>query len=214
MSVTKHKIVLATQNPSKLEELRGLFAPLDWDLRAVGEFTHISPDEPMPTFVENAIIKARHASEVSGLPALADDSGLEVHALDGAPGVHSAYYAKLCRTGLPDHEKLDNMKMLLWNMRDIPVENRKARFVCVMVYLRHPEDPTPLIVRGTCDGTILIEPRGETRPGMFYDTIFETAKSGLTFAEMGVEATNKISHRAKAANLFSMLVKDFIKQGG
>lgn len=183
-------LVLASRNRKKLAELEALLAPLGYRLRLVSEFSDVEPDESAPTFVENALIKARHAARVSGLPAIADDSGLEVTALGGAPGVHSARYA-----GVHGDDAANNAKLLnaLENVAD---DQRSARFISVLAMLRHADDPVPLIAFGGWPGTILRAPRGEK--GFGYDPLFLDPASGLSAAEMTADAKNAVSHRARA----------------
>ncbi|WP_293372640.1 RdgB/HAM1 family non-canonical purine NTP pyrophosphatase [Nevskia sp.] len=183
-------LVLASRNRKKLLELEALLAPLGYRLRLVSEFSNVEPEESAPTFVENALIKARHAAAVSGLPAIADDSGLEVAALGGAPGVYSARYS-----GSHGDDAANNAKLLkeLANMAD---EQRSARFISVLAMLRHADDPVPLIALGAWAGSILHAPRGEK--GFGYDPLFLDPESGLSAAEMTAEAKNTRSHRARA----------------
>ena len=193
-------LVLASRNRKKLAELETLLAPLGYRLRLVSEFSDVEPEESAPTFVENALIKARHAAAVSGLPAMADDSGLEVAALGGAPGVHSARYA-----GVHGDDAANNAK-LLKELVNVPDEQRSARFISVLAMLRHAADPVPLIAVGTWPGTILHAPRGEQ--GFDYDPLFLDPESGLSAAEMSAEAKNAVSHRARAfAKLRSLLAR-------
>jgi len=192
------EIVLASRNDGKLAEMQGLFASLGWKLRSVAEFCDDAAEETAPSFVENALLKARHASLVSGLPAIADDSGLEVAALEGAPGVRSARYAG------EDASDADNNQKLLAALKNIPDERRGARFVCLMVYLRHAEDATPLIAQGSWRGTILHNPRGTH--GFGYDPLFLVPDLKRSAAELDAEVKNRVSHRGKAArHLYSMI---------
>ena len=158
-------------------------APRHAVLREVAEETGL-------TFVENAILKARNAASHSGLPAIADDSGLEVDALMGAPGIYSARYAG------EDASDAQNLQHLLTEMRDIPDDKRTARFQCVMVYMAHAGDPTPLICQGTWEGSILRGPRGDH--GFGYDPVFYVPERDCSSAELDPEAKNSLSHRAKA----------------
>ncbi|QBG93066.1 RdgB/HAM1 family non-canonical purine NTP pyrophosphatase [Xanthomonas oryzae] len=185
----KH-LVLASGNAGKLEELRAMLAGLPLRIVAQGELGVDDVPETGLTFVENALIKARHASAVTGLPALADDSGLIVDALDGAPGLYSARYA-----GSPTNALANNAK-LLDAMRGVPAERRSARFYAVIVLLRHPEDPQPLIAEGRWEGTITTEPRGDG--GFGYNPVFLDPVYGLTAAEMDSALKNRLSHRAVA----------------
>ncbi|WP_199435617.1 RdgB/HAM1 family non-canonical purine NTP pyrophosphatase [Xanthomonas oryzae] len=185
----KH-LVLASGNAGKLEELRAMLAGLPLRIVAQGELGVDDVPETGLTFVENALIKARHASAVTGLPALADDSGLIVDALDGAPGLYSARYA-----GSPTNALANNAK-LLDAMRGVPAERRSARFYAVIVLLRHPEDPQPLIAEGSWEGRITTEPRGDG--GFGYNPVFLDPVYGLTAAEMDSVLKNRLSHRAVA----------------
>ena len=192
------EVVLASRNDGKLAEMQGLFASLGWKLRSLAEFCDDAAEETASSFVENALLKARHASLVSGLPAIADDSGLEVAALEGAPGVRSARYAG------EDASDADNNRKLLAALKNIPDERRGARFVCLMVYLRHAEDATPLIAQGSWRGTILHNPRGAN--GFGYDPLFLVPDLKRSAAELDAEVKNRVSHRGKAArHLYSMI---------
>ncbi|MCD7097631.1 RdgB/HAM1 family non-canonical purine NTP pyrophosphatase [Stenotrophomonas sp. MMGLT7] len=184
------KLVLASGNAGKLEELRAMLAALPLQIVAQGELGVEDVPETGLTFVENALIKARHATAATGLPALADDSGLIVDALDGAPGLYSARYA-----GSPTDAAANNAK-LLQAMRDIPAERRQARFYAVIVLLRHPADPQPLIAEGSWEGEITFAPRGNG--GFGYNPVFLDPAHGLTAAEMSAELKNRLSHRGKA----------------
>lgn len=192
------EVVLASRNAKKLKEMQALLAPLGWELRLVSEFTDEEAAETAPTFVENALLKARHAARVSGLPAIADDSGIEVDFLNGKPGVHSARYAAV---GAGD--KANNRK-LLDALQGVADQDRGAQFVCVMVFLRHAEDPTPLIAQGAWRGRILHQPRGEQ--GFGYDPLFFVPLLERSAAELEPALKNRISHRAQAsAELLDML---------
>lgn len=192
------EVVLASRNDGKLAEMQTLFAPLGWKLRSLAEFSDEPADETAPSFVENALLKARYAALVSGLPAIADDSGLEVAALDGAPGVRSARYAGDNATDS------DNNQKLLAELKRVPDDHRGARFVCLMVYLRHAEDATPLIAQGSWRGTILHNPRGTK--GFGYDPLFFVPDLKCSAAELEAEVKNRVSHRGKAArHLYSMI---------
>lgn len=184
------QLVLASGNAGKLEELRAMLADLPLRIVAQGELGVEDVPETGLTFVENALIKARHASAVTGLPALADDSGLIVDALGGAPGLYSARYA-----GSPTNARANNAK-LLEAMRAVPAERRGARFYAVIVLLRHPEDPQPLIAEGRWEGVITTEPRGDG--GFGYNPVFLDPVYGLTAAEMDTALKNRLSHRAVA----------------
>ena len=183
--------VLASRNAKKLAELQDLLGMLGWRLRAVAEFSDVAADEPAPTFVENALLKARHAAAASGLPALADDSGIEVDALDGAPGVQSARYAGA------DADDARNNARLLEALRGVPAHRRGARYVCVLAFLLRPDDPNPVIAHGEWRGSILEAPRGAG--GFGYDPLFWVATHGKSAAELPAALKNRLSHRARAA---------------
>jgi len=193
------KLVLASNNPGKLREMRALLAPLGRDIVAQGELGIAEADEPHDTFVENALAKARHASRESGLPAIADDSGLCVPALGGAPGVHSAYYAG--RAGGRDtRDARNNAKLLA-----VLGEDRRAHYRCVMVFVRAGDDPAPLVAEGEWHGSIASAPRGAN--GFGYDPLFEVPGRGLTAAELGEDEKNRLSHRAQAAARLAALLR-------
>lgn len=183
-------IVLASRNAKKLKELQSLLAPLGFTARMVSEFSDEEVAETAPTFIENALLKARHAARVSGLPAIADDSGLEVAALGGAPGVYSARYA-----GEPSDDAANNAKLLL-DLQGLSAEQRGARFVSALVWLRHADDPVPLLAVGTWVGRILDAPRGTN--GFGYDPLFWVESHQCSSAELAGEDKNRISHRAQA----------------
>ncbi len=183
-------LVLASRNGKKLKEMSALLSPLGYRLRLVSAFSDIEPDESAPTFVENALIKARHAARVSGMAAIADDSGIEVAALGGAPGVHSARYA-----GRHGDDAANNAK-LLKELEKVPDEARGARFISVLTLLRHADDPVPLIAFGAWPGRILHAPRGSA--GFGYDPLFLDPETGLSAAELDPDDKNRRSHRARA----------------
>ena len=183
-------IVLASSNAGKLREFNQLLGGLHLEIVPQSQFNVADADETGLTFVENAILKARRAAQHTGLPALADDSGLEVDALNGAPGIYSARYAG---AGASD---ADNLKKLLEQLKDVPEQNRGARFQCVLVYLRHALDPTPLICQGTWEGRILHGPRGTN--GFGYDPVFYVPTHSLSSAELSPEIKNSLSHRGQA----------------
>ncbi|MCD9006741.1 RdgB/HAM1 family non-canonical purine NTP pyrophosphatase [Luteimonas sp. XNQY3] len=184
------RLVLASGNAGKLVELRAMLADLPLTIVPQRELGVDDVPETGTTFVENALIKARHASQVTGLPALADDSGLIVDALDGAPGLYSARYA-----GSPTDDAANNAK-LLQALDGLPEAQRTARFYAVIVLLRHADDPQPLIAEGSWEGRILDAPRG--RNGFGYNPVFLDPAHGLTAAEMAPDQKNRISHRALA----------------
>lgn len=185
------KLVIASNNPGKLREIGQILAPLGIEGLAQSAFGVPQADEPHGTFIENALAKARHAAAISGLPALADDSGLCVDALGGAPGVHSARYA-----GEPLSDQRNNAKLLeaLGERSD-----RQAHYYCVIVVMRHAQDPQPLIAEGLWRGEILRAPRGSG--GFGYDPLFLELEFGQTGAELAPARKNLISHRGKALAL-------------
>ena len=152
------------------------------------------------TFVENAILKARHAAHLAGLPAIADDSGIEVDALNGAPGIYSARFAG---KGASDS---DNLRKLLEELKDVPEQNRTARFQCLMVYMRHEKDPTPIICQGTWEGCILFEPRGSG--GFGYDPVFYVPTHDCASAELAPDEKNRLSHRGQAIRKLVTALKE------
>ena len=182
-------VVLASGNPGKLRELGKILAPLSVTLTSQAEFDVPDVEENGLSFVENAIIKARAACEHTGLPAIADDSGLEVDYLNGAPGIHSARYS-----GAGDAA---NNARLLQELANTPEPQRSARFQCVLVYMRHALDPTPLVCQASWEGRILTEPRGEN--GFGYDPLFFVPEYQCSSAELTPEVKNRVSHRAKAS---------------
>ncbi len=193
-----NKIVLATGNKGKVAELSQMLAPFHLTVLPQTELGVTDADETGLTFVENAILKARHATLVTGLPAIADDSGLAVDALGGAPGIYSARYAG---------EKASdsaNIDKLLIALKDVPAAQRSAQFHCVLVYLRHAEDPTPLVCHGSWHGEITLAPAGNA--GFGYDPVFFVPAEGCTSAELPRERKQQLSHRAKAlAQLLAQL---------
>jgi XTP/dITP diphosphohydrolase len=186
-------LVLASGNAGKLEEFRDLLAQSGFDVRAQGEFGVGDAEETGLTFVENALLKARHACRATGLPSLADDSGICVDALGGAPGLYSARYAG--RHG----DAGANIDKLLDAMREVPDERRSAHFVCVLALLRHADDPQPILVEGRWRGVILRERRGTGGHG--YDPVFLDPARGQTAAQMPLDEKNRISHRGQAMAL-------------
>jgi len=183
-------LVLASSNPGKLREMNTLLEPADFRVRPQSDFGIAEAAETGLSFVENAILKARHAAEQSGLPAIADDSGLEVDALDGAPGIHSARYAG------PAASDADNVAKLLAALDGVPGPQRSARFQCLLVYLHHARDPTPVICQGTWAGRILDAPRGSH--GFGYDPVFFVPTEGMSAAELDPAIKNRLSHRSQA----------------
>ena len=190
------KLVIASNNQGKLCEINTLLEPLAIEAVPQSDFNAGEVDEPYVTFVENALTKARHASRCSGLPALADDSGICVSALSGAPGVTSARYA-----GEPRSDERNNLK-LIETLKNQP--NRRAYYYCVIVLVRHADDPQPIIVDGSWYGEIVDQPRGEG--GFGYDPHFFRPEFGKTSAELSAEQKNRISHRGQAlAQLMDIL---------
>ena len=187
------KLVLASGNAGKLAELRDLLGDAGIDLHAQSEFGVEDAEETGLTFVENAILKARHAARATGLPALGDDSGLCVDALDGAPGLYSARYAGT------RGDAGANIVKLLDELRDVPEQRRTARFVCVLALLRHADDPQPLIAEGVWEGRILSAPRGDG--GFGYDPVFFDPERNMGAAELDAALKNRISHRGRALAL-------------
>ena len=182
------KLVIASGNAGKLREISRMLAPLDFEAVPQSEFDVPECPEPHVTFVENCLAKARHASRVSGLPALADDSGICVEALGGAPGVYSARFA-----GEPKSDERNNEKLIA----DLKGEsNRRAHYTCVMVFVRHADDPEPIIAEGRWYGEIIDVPRGSG--GFGYDPYFLVPEFGKTGAELGEDEKNAVSHRGKA----------------
>jgi|TARA_B110000908_G_C10177512_1_gene413967 XTP/dITP diphosphohydrolase len=189
-----NKIVLASSNQGKLREFKQILSAKNFELIPQSTFNFVDADETGLSFVENAIIKARHASELTGLPSLADDSGIEVDALQGRPGIYSARYAQVQGPSV-DQDKENNKKLLL-ELADIPEPLRTARFQCVIVFMRHPQDPTPLICQGSWEGQILSEEAGVN--GFGYDPLFFVPSHNCTSAELSKEIKNNLSHRGKA----------------
>lgn len=187
------RVVLASGNHGKLGEFEALFGGSRISITPQSEFDVPEAEETGLTFVENAIIKARNAARHSGLPAIADDSGLEVDALDGAPGIYSSRYAG------PQANDRANLDKLLQALAGTPDPQRTARFHCIIVHLRHAQDPTPLICHGVWEGRILHEPRGSN--GFGYDPVFLVPGHGCSSAELPPEVKNRISHRGQALAL-------------
>jgi XTP/dITP diphosphohydrolase len=184
------RVVLATGNPGKLQELRAMLEPLAIEVVPLAQFTRESVAETGRTFVENAIIKARHAAELAQLPAIADDSGLEVDALQGAPGIYSARYAG-------EHASdADNLRKLLVALDGRSSAERTARYCCALVYMRWGQDPFPLISQASWEGRIAQTPRGSG--GFGYDPIFELPERSITVAQLPAAEKNQLSHRGQA----------------
>jgi XTP/dITP diphosphohydrolase len=194
------RVVLATGNPGKLREMREILAPWRVDVRGLSDFTPRSADETGLSFVENAILKARFAAEASGLPAIADDSGLEVDALHGAPGIYSARYAG------PGADDAANNRKLLDDLAAVPDERRTARYRCAMVYLRWPADPSPLIAQAAWEGRIARDLRGAG--GFGYDPLFVVAGGDRRAAEFDAMEKNRASHRGQALRALVVALGD------
>jgi XTP/dITP diphosphohydrolase len=184
------KIVLASNNKGKVREIGQLLAGLDMQVVPQSEYGVVDIEETGLSFVENAILKARNASQHTGLPAIGDDSGLEVDALNGAPGIYSARYSGV------DASDADNLQKLLRELKSLGTVARNARFQCLMVYVRHALDPTPLICQGTWEGLIVDTPQGDN--GFGYDPIFFVPTDNCTAAQLPAERKNVLSHRGQA----------------
>ena len=191
------KIVLASGNAGKLREFAQLFSGWQIAVLPQSDFVEQEADETGLSFIENALIKARHASSASGLPALADDSGLAVDALGGAPGIHSARYAG---AGASDE---DNNRKLLEALADVPAEQRSAAFHCALAFVRNADDPVPLVCTARWPGQILTRPAGDQ--GFGYDPLFYVPSEKLTSAQLPREVKNRLSHRAQAVKKFEQL---------
>ncbi|TCV96904.1 RdgB/HAM1 family non-canonical purine NTP pyrophosphatase [Biostraticola tofi] len=187
------KCVLATGNPGKVGELAGLLAEFGFDIIAQTDLGVDNAEETGLTFIENAILKARHAARQTGLPAIADDSGLAVDALGGAPGIYSARYAGL------DASDQQNLDQLLAALEDVPDAQRGASFHCVLVYMRHADDPTPLVCHGSWRGVISRSAAGDG--GFGYDPIFVLPELGCSAAQLTKAHKSRISHRGQALTL-------------
>lgn len=198
------KVVLATGNAGKVRELAHLLADFGLDVVAQTELGVESAEETGLTFIENAILKARHAAAETGLPAVADDSGLAVDVLGGAPGIYSARYAGV------DASDQQNLDKLLVALKDVPQGQRNAQFHCVLVYMRHAEDPTPLVCHGSWPGEIAFAEAGEG--GFGYDPIFFVPELGKTAAELTREEKSAVSHRGQALKLLLAAMKEAVQK--
>ncbi len=196
-------LVLATGNQGKLNEMSEILQPFGWEVKPQAEFFDSEAEETGLTFIENAILKARHAAEQSGLPAIADDSGIEVSHLQGRPGIYSARYSQDLHGENTSDET--NLQKLLDELQGVPPEQRQASYYCAMVYLEHAEDPTPVIGLGRWYGEILTEKRGTG--GFGYDPIFWVEELGKSAAELSKQEKNRISHRAQALNALVMQLR-------
>lgn len=192
--MNRQKVVFASANPGKIRELHELLEPLGFEVQAQGEYDIESVDETAHTFVENALLKARHASRIAQLPAIADDSGLEVDALNGAPGLYSARHAERHGAGSGD---IANYEFLLKQLADLPDdEQRRARFRSVVVFLRHEFDPSPVVAEGSWEGHILHQAEGAG--GFGYDPVFCNHDTHQSAALLDKQTKNRLSHRGKA----------------
>lgn len=194
------QLVLASGNPGKLRELSAILDELGYQLHAQSEFDVDEVAETGTTFVENAIIKARHAATITGLPALADDSGIEVDALDGAPGVYSARFA-----GASADDAANNA-LLVDKLRNVPPAERSARYRAVIVLMRHAADPSPLICEGSWEGMIQLDPAGDG--GFGYDPYFFLPDLGCTSAQLSASEKNRLSHRGAALEELKRKLKE------
>ena len=197
------KLVIASNNPGKLREIDRILQPLGLEILPQSAFNIPEVEEPYCTFIENCLTKARHASEHSGLPALADDSGICIDALNGAPGVYSARFA-----GEPKSDQRNNEKLIELLQHET---NRKAHYYCIMVLVRHPQDPQPIIAEGAWHGEIIDTPRGHG--GFGYDPYFLVPGFGQTGAELALDVKNSISHRGQALAALVAKLKCFRSEG-
>jgi XTP/dITP diphosphohydrolase len=197
----RRSLVLASGNPGKLRELSAMLEPLGWDVRAQSDWNLDEAVEDGLSFVENALIKARHAARLTGLPALADDSGLVVDALNGAPGIYSARFAGA------DASDQDNNRKLLDSLEGIPDAERTAHFYCAMALVRNADDPAPLISVGKWDGVIMAAPAGQG--GFGYDPLFHVPAEGCSSAQLPPEIKNRLSHRGQAIRAMVEQIESF-----
>ena len=195
MSTNAKQIVLASGNAGKLKEFQTLLRDTDFDIVPQSQFNIEGAEETGLSFVENAILKARHACQHSGLPAIADDSGLQVDALMGKPGIYSARFAE----DVDENQDAANNNKLLQSLEGLVQRDRTARFHCALVYMRHAEDPTPIICQGSWEGLILHQPAGEN--GFGYDPLFWVPEKDCSSAQLSKDQKNAISHRGKAMAL-------------
>jgi XTP/dITP diphosphohydrolase len=199
MTNTKpHQIVLASNNQGKIKEIQALLP--DYSIIPQSEFIQSEAEETGVTFVENALLKARHAAQHCHLPVLADDSGLAVDALSGAPGIISARYAGI------NASDQDNVNKLLMELKGVSLEERTARFICVMVLIEHANDPVPIIAQGTWEGRILFHPTGAN--GFGYDPVFWVPEHDCSSAELPADLKNSLSHRGQALRQLAALLKN------
>ena len=204
-----NRVVIASNNPGKLRELSALLKPVGIETIAQAQMGVTQAEEPHSTFLENALAKARHAANMTGLPAFADDSGLCVPALFGEPGVHSSHYAG--KEGTREERDARNNAKLVEQLR--APSDRSAFYYCVLVLVRSPEDPTPIVADGTWHGRMLLQPRG--RGGFGYDPYFRPAETALTAAELSADDKNRLSHRGQALRaLAAKLAATLSPRGG
>ncbi|PIE20697.1 MAG: non-canonical purine NTP pyrophosphatase, RdgB/HAM1 family [Neptuniibacter caesariensis] len=198
-----NKIVLASSNKGKLKEFSQVLGDMAVEVLPQSAFNVSDAEESGLSFVENAILKARHAAQATGLPALADDSGLEVDALQGAPGIYSARFSG---DGATDAK---NNALLLEKLANIPAPQRTARFRCVLAFMRHANDPTPLICQGTWEGRIVEQPSGQA--GFGYDPLFWIDALGKTSADLAAKEKNRLSHRGQAVAQLKQTIAPYLK---
>ena len=196
-------VVLATGNAGKLKEISDILQPHGWDIKSQLEFFETEVDETGLTFIENAILKARYASEKTGLPAIADDSGIEVSALQGRPGIYSARYSQDIYGDATNDET--NLQKLLTELEGLPDQQRQASYYCALVYVEHANDPIPVIGLGRWYGQILTEKRGDG--GFGYDPVFWVEEFNQSVAELPKAQKNQVSHRAQALNSLVMQLR-------
>ena len=194
------QLILASGNAGKLKEFSDLLAPLGWQVEPQSVYQVAEAEETGLTFVENALIKARNAAQVTGCAALADDSGIEVDALKGAPGIYSARFAG------PGSSDAENNARLLKELEGLPEEERTARYWCVLTFLRFAEDPTPIIIQASWEGRVLTQPQGEG--GFGYDPLFWLPDLNKTAAELSKEEKNRLSHRGRASQQLLEALKE------
>lgn len=195
-----NQVVLATGNPGKLKEMTEILQPLGWGVSPQSDFFSDEAEETGLSFIENAILKARFACRKTGLPAIADDSGIEVSVLQGRPGIYSARYAG------PNASDEDNLHRLLADMGEVPPNQRQASYYCAMVFCRHADDPTPLVGLGCWKGEILHVPQGDG--GFGYDPIFWVPQFERSAAQLSKQQKNAVSHRAQALHALVEQIKD------
>lgn len=197
------QVVLASGNKGKLREFGQVLGDLNVEVLAQSAFNVSDADETGLSFVENAILKARHAAQITGLPALADDSGLEVDALQGAPGIYSARFSG------ENANDTSNNALLLEKLSGVAAPQRSARFRCVLAFMRHANDPNPLICQGSWEGTILEQASGDQ--GFGYDPLFFIPELGKTSAQLDPAEKNRLSHRGQAVAQFKQLIADYLR---